>query len=113
MKTVDEFATPIFKCRGEKLPLTEIVRRKKIVSITIKYKNKQKETITKKIENAGVIDIIYSETDVIIIRTRDKKSFQEIANNHDDSLYTQYISVLEKPYQLNLAIEGLIAVEWL
>jgi DNA polymerase elongation subunit (family B) len=113
-KIVDEFAVPVFTCQGKKLTLTDIVRDQKVIAVTIKYQGRQKEAITKRIADFGGIEIIYSDTDIIIIRISNKKTFQEIDEDcSENSIYTKYTSFIRRPYQLNLPIEGLIGVEWL
>jgi hypothetical protein len=115
MKNTDiEFAVPTFKCQDEKLSLTEIVRHKKIVAVTIKYQNQKKENINKRIEARSGIQLCDTDTAIIIIRIREKSAFEEIENNYsENSIHVKYVSFLPNPYQLNLPIDGLIGVEWL
>jgi uncharacterized pyridoxamine 5'-phosphate oxidase family protein len=113
-KIVDELAVPVFKCKDEKLSLTEIVRHKKVVAVTIKYQNQNKEEIIKRIEARSDIQLCNTETEIIIIRIREKSVFTEIESDYsENSIHIKYVSFLPNPYQFNLPIERLVGVEWI
>lgn len=112
-KIVDELAVPVFKYKDEKLSLTEIVRHKKVVAVTIKYNDRQKKEISKRIEAHSNIQLCNTETEIIIIRIREKSVFTEIESDYsENSIHLNYVGFLPNPYQINLPIKGLIGVEW-
>ncbi len=94
-KIEQEFAVPVFKCGVEKIHLTNIIKFKKIIAITIKYKNREKKVVQKTIEDDGGIDIVYSDTDIIVIRINNQQAFQEI---EEDSQGSSIYNGLENSY---------------
>lgn len=120
-----------FSCCGEKLPLSEIIKTKEIISVKIAYLSEKKKIRAdglkgmlgrKKeaqeerelvIEDPRGITLCYSgDNGAATIRFWEKKEFEKIIDYDESTLWKRYVMSIVHPYQVTFHIGNLKGVAW-
>lgn len=121
---------PVFSCNGQGLPLCEIMKEKRVTSVTIKHLSRKQKVKARgikglfgKTEMAQVekkftvtdyngITINFKEDSSALIKFRDEHEWEKVIDYDLESLRKAYDVASPQPFSFSFYLSNLVELSW-